>query len=276
MHLEKKEIYLLISGTLLALGGFGVDDPWIIFPCLGLSWIMFIGFCVIHDSGVKGRVVAAAVITLVLSAITERLYIHHFPGEKDPFTASLGYEAAYNYGEGAFWLIYEVPSAGTFASIVEVELQLRITNLQPIPSLVTSLSVETENTRGQWIKLVRMDPRLGRLGFVPRNEAAAGTVIVAQSLDAELERKPIGAGDTIQGLFFFEYASNPGARNTHPRYRVTIADSSGHKWAGVLRAALEGPDSLQNRPGFELDPKADFDFSNFRRRKRFTDPPQLR
>jgi hypothetical protein len=49
MRPEKKDLVLLIPATLLAIGGLGPDDPWVVGPCLFFSWVTFIVICIIHD-----------------------------------------------------------------------------------------------------------------------------------------------------------------------------------------------------------------------------------
>lgn len=77
MRLEKKEIFLLIPATLLALAGFGVDDPWIVGPFLTLSWIAFLLICLVHDGSHAPRIIFAVTITVVFSLLGVRLYYHH-------------------------------------------------------------------------------------------------------------------------------------------------------------------------------------------------------
>lgn len=74
MRFEKKDILLLIPATLLAIAGLGPDDPWVVGPCLFLSWATFIVICVIHDGSRRTRAVVGAVITVVLFGVGYRRF----------------------------------------------------------------------------------------------------------------------------------------------------------------------------------------------------------
>jgi len=75
MRLEKKDLFLLIPGTLLAIAGLGPDDPWVVGPCLFFSWATFVVICAIHEGSRKIRVTIGLVITLALGAVGyRRLY----------------------------------------------------------------------------------------------------------------------------------------------------------------------------------------------------------
>lgn len=195
------------------------------------------------------------------------------------FAAAIGY-SRYSPKFGlslGLWLMYEVPFSGTFASAIEVELYIRITNLQSQPALITNLGFEIQNEAKQWIRLIRMDPRLGRLCFVPADERFAAHVIAAKSLDVRLDEKSIGPGDTVQGSAFLEYARDPSRYAKNPKIRITITDAVSHTWTKALTVGrLEGmDDSLQDRPGYVGVPNSRFDFSAVRR-KRFSDQPRLK
>jgi hypothetical protein len=70
----KKEFAVLIGGTLLALAGIGVSDPWIFFPCFGGSWLAFIWLCILHEGKRLWRSIVGIIITASLSLIGWRAY----------------------------------------------------------------------------------------------------------------------------------------------------------------------------------------------------------
>ncbi len=74
MRFEKKDIALAIPATLLAVAGLGPDDPWVVGPCLFLSWITFIVICAIHEGQRKTRIILGIVITLALSGVGYRRF----------------------------------------------------------------------------------------------------------------------------------------------------------------------------------------------------------
>jgi hypothetical protein len=74
MRFEKKDFALLIPATLLAVGGLGPDDPWVIGPCLFLSWITFIIICIIHEGSRFRRIFAGVVITAILFGVGYRRF----------------------------------------------------------------------------------------------------------------------------------------------------------------------------------------------------------
>lgn len=81
MRLEKKDLLLLIPATLLAIAGLGPDDPWVVGPCLFLSWAAFVFVCVIHEGPRKTRAIIGIAITLVLAGVGYRRFhsIFHNP-----------------------------------------------------------------------------------------------------------------------------------------------------------------------------------------------------
>lgn len=72
MRFEKKDFALLIPATLLAIAGLGPDDPWVIGPCLLLSWITFLVICWVHEGSINARVGVAVLITLLLGGVGYR------------------------------------------------------------------------------------------------------------------------------------------------------------------------------------------------------------
>src|ERR1035441_8872483 len=72
LHLERKDLLLLIPATFLALAGLGPEDPWILVPCLALSWLSFLAICWFHNGRRKWRVLIAIGITVVLLFVGSR------------------------------------------------------------------------------------------------------------------------------------------------------------------------------------------------------------
>jgi hypothetical protein len=72
LHLERKDLLLLIPATFLALAGLGPEDPWILGPCLALSWLSFLAICWFHNGPSKWRILVAVGITVVLFLIGSR------------------------------------------------------------------------------------------------------------------------------------------------------------------------------------------------------------
>jgi len=83
MRFEKKDIALLIPATLLAIAGLGPDDPWVVGPCLFISWIAFVVICTIHEGSWRIRAIVAVVITIVLFGVGYRRFgsIYHATAE---------------------------------------------------------------------------------------------------------------------------------------------------------------------------------------------------
>jgi membrane protein implicated in regulation of membrane protease activity len=87
MRLEKKELLLLIPGTLLAIGGVGPDDLWVVGPCLAGAWLSFLFMCFIHSGPPKIRLVVATVITVTLLFVGYRRFHSVY---KNPDSDELG------------------------------------------------------------------------------------------------------------------------------------------------------------------------------------------
>jgi len=74
LRLDRKEISVLVIGTALALGSFRTEDPLIVVPMLGVSWIAFLYICATHEGRIYWRVGIAGAISLILAAIATRLF----------------------------------------------------------------------------------------------------------------------------------------------------------------------------------------------------------
>jgi hypothetical protein len=74
MRFENKDFALLIPATLLAIGGLGPDDPWVVGPCLFLSWVTFIAICVIHEGPWSTRTLVGVVLTVILFGVGYRRF----------------------------------------------------------------------------------------------------------------------------------------------------------------------------------------------------------
>lgn len=83
----------MVIATLLALSGVVAGDPWIVLPCLFLSWAGFIYLCVAHEGSRRFRIATGVVITLVLSFVSLRTYSHAFL-ENQPTTVVKGAKQA--------------------------------------------------------------------------------------------------------------------------------------------------------------------------------------
>lgn len=90
MHLEKKDIFLLIPASLLAIAGLGPDDPWIIGPCLLLSWAAFVLICILHEGSRTGRSAVAVTLTLALGFVGYRRFSSIFGGREKAQAAQVG------------------------------------------------------------------------------------------------------------------------------------------------------------------------------------------
>jgi len=82
MRLEKRDILLLILATLLAVAGLGPDDPWVVGPCLFLSWVTFMVIIVIHEGSRLARAIVGIAITVALSGVGYRRFNSIYHSEK--------------------------------------------------------------------------------------------------------------------------------------------------------------------------------------------------
>jgi hypothetical protein len=66
MRVSKIEGVVGLSvGTLLVLGSYSAGDPWVLIPCLGLSWIALVCLCLAHEGKRLVKVGVAAGITAI-------------------------------------------------------------------------------------------------------------------------------------------------------------------------------------------------------------------
>jgi hypothetical protein len=69
IRFSKQDIIVLAIATLIPLGGYRVEDPWIVWSTLFISWILFIYLCVSHSGKRYIRLTIGVVITVVLLLI---------------------------------------------------------------------------------------------------------------------------------------------------------------------------------------------------------------
>jgi hypothetical protein len=86
MEFSRKEIILLLIGTMLAFASFKTDDPLLFFPCIGISWASFMYICVSHQGPIFVRVLMAFAISAFFIFLSFRTYK---PRHRDLNTAEL-------------------------------------------------------------------------------------------------------------------------------------------------------------------------------------------
>jgi len=91
VQLEKKDLFLLLPVAFLTLGGLGPDDPWIVGPCLALSWLFFLALCIAHKGPRKRRILAAILTTAILSSVGERRLHFNGSGTKNAARGTKGW-----------------------------------------------------------------------------------------------------------------------------------------------------------------------------------------
>jgi hypothetical protein len=74
MRFSPKEIAVTVIATVLAFAGLFVEDPRIVFLCLGVSWAAFIYLCVVHPGSHFRR---ATIAILIAACYGGTMYLFH-------------------------------------------------------------------------------------------------------------------------------------------------------------------------------------------------------
>jgi hypothetical protein len=221
MRLEKKDFLLLIPATLLAVAGLGPDDPWVVGPCLFLSWVTFIVICVIHEGSPRTRTIVGVVITIVLFGVGYRRFnsMYHFTAEavskKDEPKSEGPTSVKVEFGpyflnmtqsleqNGFYWVFYR-SGYGDTASPVALTIWVSATNPNSIPLGIKnySLSIKTQNCG--WVYLSPIDERAvtaawtyGGLQNASIHDFHRNGLNVAWS-------QPIPAHESVEGWLLFD------------------------------------------------------------------------
>ncbi len=145
-----------------------------------------------------------------------------------------------------FWFAYDVPLRGRFISPSEIQAYFLITNLRPRLTKIIGIDTEVETLDGNWMKLTRLDPRIGTIYYDTSGDRKKA---IANSIYAGLEsalQKQTSTGESVEGITFFEFPIK--AQKIHPSqsFRLTLTEASGESSRIVARRA---PSNLKNGVG---------------------------
>jgi len=96
-----------------------------------------------------------------------------------------------------FWLSY-----GKICSPIHRMLFVQITNMQTVPSVIATYRVEVQKSDGTWIKLTRMDGRIGAVYHLL--ELKSAYLYSIDTLDAVISNRKIIPKETVEGWALFE------------------------------------------------------------------------
>lgn len=156
---------------------------------------------------------------------------------------------------GPFCLDYRSRFGATLSPIHQM-IFIRLTNLQPVRSMIETYRVETQNARGEWFKLIRMDGQIGSV-YMISDDLKKATLIKSEALDTVLINRSIAPNETVEGTAYFELPENAGP---NAPLRIYVKDFGGAEVVQTIRHS-QMADFAQ---GAVLYPVATVDLSNSR------------
>jgi hypothetical protein len=107
---------------------------------------------------------------------------------------------------GALWFGYQSKFGQTLSPIHRMVF-IRLTNLQSVRSMIETYRVEIQTTRGEWVRLTRIDGQTGSIYMIFGDPQKAILFDMAV-LDSVLSNRVINPRETVEGAAFFELPEN--------------------------------------------------------------------
>ncbi len=101
------------------------------------------------------------------------------------------------------WIKYN-SQLGCTISPIHKAVMIRLTNLQPIDSVIETYVMEVQNPNGDWVKLIRMDGSKGRVYSLTKDELKRAKGFDLKTLDSLIAGKRIAPNETVEGVVLFE------------------------------------------------------------------------
>jgi hypothetical protein len=183
--------------------------------------------------------------------ITDEEALAHTQQSPQPFSAAVEFVIGSNKRgmDSHWWVVYNRPE-GLTASPAHVAMFIRLINLKPVPARIAAYSVELQNEKNEWVKLIRVSPPFpldlyecfGTLKkCVERNE------MMMHGLDRPIT-ETMSPHDPIRGWAFFEVPEEVRIERADPA-RIVIRDMEGAETALIIKlehpSLDQGEDSVQ-------------------------------
>ena len=180
------------------------------FFAVGGLWISYLGvFGHLKSQRVLGlSVVFGSLFFLLLGGyfyFLKQAGVSETATAPEPFSVTIGGQ----WGQGErnllgswFWLSYNWKGRATLSPIHRL-IFIRITNRQPVKSMIETYSVEAQTAKGDWVKLVWMDGQMGLVYWLSGDIRKAMLVTVPK-LDSVLSNRALNPNETVDGWAFFE------------------------------------------------------------------------
>ncbi len=138
---------------------------------------------------------------------------------RDPFAITFaGSLTSYRRDMHTFlWLRYN-SKIGFVRSPIHQLINIRLTNLQKVRSMIELYSADIQSADGSWIKLIQMDSTSGVFCYVPEDTKKAKEFALP-TLDKVLSSKVIEPNETVEGAAFFELPQDV-PDNAPVRFRI--------------------------------------------------------
>jgi hypothetical protein len=136
---------------------------------------------------------------------------------------------------GLLWLAHQSYDGSTILSPAHRAILIRITNRQPVRSMIETYRVEVLNTRNAWTQLTHIDPTRGT---VYAGDIGAARIISAdQMLDHVIQQRNIVPRETIEGWALFEIPEDLGLQQP---MRIFVKDFGGAEVTREIATDVNG------------------------------------
>jgi hypothetical protein len=177
------------------------------------------------------------------------------PPVLDAFSSSLKAIVAPSRGERTaafFWLGYGSRFGNTLSPI-PLALFIEVTKLKE-EATITTFSVDAQNKRGEWVRLLRMEVQDGTVFLPPRGDFKNAFKVELDTLESQIGK--LEGNKSINGWAFFD---TPDGFASDSPYRINIRDKNGAEHAYALSAGrVQTGDA-----GFKTS-RESYDLSKFR------------
>lgn len=152
--------------------------------------------------------------------------------ELQPFRigfASSVFSSSSATGNG-FWVTFGNGQTMAKAPLSAIE-GITVFNAQPKASVINQLTVEGITDKGEWIKCARIDSLSISLFYVSNDDFKHAHSIKMDMLDALIMNRALSPSETVSGYLLLVYPRSEQAKTFTGRFRITIGDTGGAKYA---------------------------------------------
>lgn len=123
-----------------------------------------------------------------------------------------------------FWLLHGDKYGSIIASPINGLLYIRFTNLGDAPIMISSYSIEVQDGKEEWVRLVTIDAHSGEVynrGPTDDMKQARRSNIEQDTFDYAIANKNVEPGDTVRGWVFVEAPEADSENIKEARFSIT-------------------------------------------------------